>query len=127
MRPDFAALRNAWAADLHEKRLEQSADLYAVDAIFVTSDGRRFVGRAAIRSLYRAMTSAFTSDIHFHSLAQAASGSLAYDTGAFDEVLTNPKTGGTQRLKGTYLTLYGLEAGRWLIIEQVWTGKEPTR
>jgi ketosteroid isomerase-like protein len=124
-RPDFVALRSAWAVDLHDQQIERSVDLYARNAVFMTSDGRRIVGRQAIRALFTGAVRAFHSSIGFTSLSTDVSGDLAYDSGLFDEVLTDATNGTSQRLRGAYMTVYCRSAQGWLIVAQVWTGHEP--
>jgi hypothetical protein len=61
----FERLRTEWAQDLHEKRIEACAALYAPDAVFVQPDGSRVEGAAAIRELFKTITSTFDSDLAF--------------------------------------------------------------
>ena len=119
----FERLRTEWAQDLHEKRIEACAALYAPDAVFVQPDGSRVEGAAAIRELFKTITSTFDSDLAFSSKRIELSGDLAYDSGAYSETLVTRATGKQMYSKGSYLTVYRKQKdGSWKIVEQVWTG-----
>lgn len=119
----FAALRQEWARDLHDKRVEASVALYAPDATFIQPDGGRVEGAAAIRTLYQTITSTFDSDLTFTSRQVAVSGELAYDSGTYTETLVTRPTGEKQPMAGSYQTVYRkTTTGGWKIVQQVWTG-----
>jgi uncharacterized protein (TIGR02246 family) len=119
----FAVLRQEWAQDLHDKRVEASVALYAPDATFIQPDGSRVEGRDAIRSLYQTITTTFDSDLAFQSKHVEESGNLAYDSGTYTETLVTRANGQKQTTAGSYLTVYRKGSdGRWRIEEQVWTG-----
>lgn len=120
----FGNLRREWAQDLHEKRVDASVALYAPDATFIKQDGSRVHGTAALRDLYRMITSSFDSDLTFASQRVENSGNLAYDSGTYKETLVTRASGRTQHMSGSYLTVYRREKDRWVIVEQVWTGGE---
>ena len=130
--PDpFAAVRAQWAKDLHDKKIEDSLAQFAPDADFI-SDGGRTHGMAALRQLFTTITATMDSDLTFHSQRAEVSGDLAYDSGAYEETLTMRATGKTQKMRGDYLTVYRrMKAPNgnslWLIVEQVWTGAEPSQ
>lgn len=120
----IASARDNWARAMHSKQLDAVVNMYTEDATFLTPNGGRFVGRAAIRELTRKAMEAFTSDIHMQSLVTEHSGDLAYDSGDFDETLALAAGGGSRKTAGTYLTVYKRQAdGKWLIQLQVWTEK----
>jgi uncharacterized protein (TIGR02246 family) len=123
--PDpFAGLRAAWARNLHAKDIEASVALYEPDADFISDAGRTH-GTAAIRELYRNITSNLDSDLTFTSRHVEVSGNLACDSGSYTETLVTRATGTTQRTAGEYVTVYRRDGdGRWRILEQVWTGGE---
>jgi ketosteroid isomerase-like protein len=122
----IAKLRSDWAADLHGKRLDDIAALYAADAIFLEPTGARVMGRAAIRDLCKTVMAKFTSSIRLHSVATRRSGSLAYDTGDYDESLLQLADSSTVEEHGSYVMVFGRDAGgRWLILEQAWTDASP--
>lgn len=119
----FARLRDQWARNLHEKRLEDSVAEFAAEAEFIGPDGSRVRGTAALRQLFEGITKFFDSDLTFYSWQVEVSGDLAYDSGTYREALVLRATGEHQHSSGSYLTTYRRDkSGRWLITEQVWTG-----
>jgi ketosteroid isomerase-like protein len=119
----FEKLRQEWAHDLHEKRLEASTALYAPDAVFIQPDGARVKGSAAIRRLYEKVTSTFDSSLNFSSERVEISGDLAYDSGRYTETLVMRATHKSILNKGSYLTIYRKgKDGNWKIVEQMWAG-----
>jgi ketosteroid isomerase-like protein len=119
----FEKLRQEWARDLHEKRLEASNALYAPDAVFIQPDGARVKGSAAIRRLYEKVTSTFDSSLNFSSERVEISGDLAYDSGTYTETLVMRASHKSILSKGSYLTIYRRSKGRnWKIVEQMWAG-----
>ncbi len=122
----FAALREQWAKDLHDKHIEDSLAQYAPDADFISDTGRTH-GTAALRQLFQTVTTTLDSDLTFHSERVEISGDLAYDSGTYKETLTTRATGKTQKMTGDYVTVYRrMKAPNgnavWVIAEQVWTG-----
>jgi ketosteroid isomerase-like protein len=119
----FEKLRQEWARDLHEKRVEASTAFYAADAVFIQPDGARVKGSAAIRSLYEKVTSTFDSSLNFSSDRVELSGDLAYDSGTYTETLVTRATHKSILSKGSYLTIYRRgKDGKWKIVEQMWAG-----
>jgi len=119
----FAALRQQWARNLHDKRIDASVAEYAPDAEFINPDGSRVRGTADLRHLFETVTAMFDSDLVFDSKRVELSGDLAYDSGRYQESLTVRATGKAQRASGSYLTVYRRSKdATWLIAEQVWTG-----
>ncbi|HTB98301.1 MAG TPA: polysaccharide deacetylase family protein [Terracidiphilus sp.] len=122
----FAKLREDWAQDLREKKLDACVAAYDDAAEFLQPDGGRVRGAAEIRKLYQTITSTFDSDLIFDSRRVETSGDLAYDSGEFREVLTVRSTGKRLFSTGSYLTVYRRsQNGAWLIEEQMWTGPGP--
>jgi ketosteroid isomerase-like protein len=120
----FAGLRAEWARDLHAKNIDASVALYEPDADFISDAGRSH-GTAAIRELYRTITSTLDSDLTFTSKHVEVSGNLGVDSGSYTETLVTRATGATQHMAGDYVTVYRRDAdGQWRILEQVWTGDE---
>jgi peptidoglycan-N-acetylglucosamine deacetylase len=119
----FASLRQEWAQNLREKRIDASVAEYVADGEFIQPDGGRVRGTEAIRKLYETITAAFDSDLVFDSQRVETSGDLTYDSGTFREVLTTRATGKRLFSTGSYLTVYRYDpAHGWLIVQQVWTG-----
>lgn len=119
----IAKLRQKWAHDLQEKRLEASIALYAQDAVFIQPDGTRVKGLVAIRRLYEKVTSTFDSSLNFSSERVEISRDLAYDSGTYTETLVMRATHKSILNKGSYLTIYRRSRdGNWKIVEQMWAG-----
>jgi peptidoglycan-N-acetylglucosamine deacetylase len=118
----FATLRQQWARNLHDKRVDASVAQYAPDAEFINPDGSRARGTDDLRHLFEIVTAMFDSDLVFDSKEVELSGDLAYDSGTYQESLTVRATGKAQRASGSYLTVYHRKDGAWLIAQQVWTG-----
>ena len=122
----FAKLREAWVQDLRTKQLEPILKFYAPDAVFLQPSGERITGSAAIRSLFQSIMSTFNSDLTLQSHNLETSGDLAYDSGDFQETLTNVATGAKISSKGSYITIFKRQPnGSWQIVQQVWTGSPP--
>jgi len=121
--PDpFATLREEWARNLHNKRIDASVAEYAEDADFLDPGANNTHGTAAIRKLFETVTATFDSDLTFHSSRVENSGDLAYDSGSYHVTLTVRATGKQQKISGNYLTIYRRSKnGAWLIVEQMWT------
>lgn len=122
----LAKLREAWVQDLRTKQLEPILKLYAPDAAFLQPNGERIAGSAALRTLFQNIMGAFNSDLTLHSQKLETSGDLAYDSGDFEESLTNIATGAQITSKGSYIIIYKRQPnGSWQIVQHVWTGVPP--
>jgi ketosteroid isomerase-like protein len=122
----FAKLREAWVQDLRTKQLEPILKFYAADAAFLQPTGERLTGSAALRTLFQTVMASFNSDLTLHSQNLATSGNLAYDSGDFEENLTNIATGAKITSKGSYIIIYKRQSnGSWQIVQHVWTGTPP--
>jgi len=119
----FATLREQWARNLHDKRIDASVAEYAPDAEFIDPGGNRIVGADALRQLFTTVTQTYDSDLQFQSQRVVTAGEMAYDSGAYHETLLLRSNGKQQLSTGNYLTVYRRgKDGSWLIAEQVWTG-----
>jgi ketosteroid isomerase-like protein len=122
----FAKLREAWVQDLRTKQLEPILKLYAADAAFLQPNGERLTGSAALRTLFQTIMASFNSDLTLHSQNLETSGNLAYDSGDFEESLTNIASGAKITSKGSYIIIYKRQPnGTWQIVQHVWTGTPP--
>lgn len=122
----LAKLREAWVQDLRTKQLEPILKFYAADAAFLRPYGERITGSAALRTLFQTIMATFNSDLTLHSQNLDASGDLAYDSGDFQESLTNIATGAKINSKGSYVIIYKRQAnGTWQIVQHIWTGTPP--
>lgn len=119
-------LREDWVTALHTKQLEPILKFYAADAAFLQPSGERITGAAALRNLFQMIMTTFNSDLTLHSLNLETSGDLAYDSGNFEENLTNIANGAKIASKGSYVIIYKQKAnGNWQIVQHVWTGIPP--
>jgi ketosteroid isomerase-like protein len=122
----LAAIREAWVQDLRTKQLEPILAFYAPDAAFLQPTGERITGAAALRSLFQTIMATFNSDLTLNSKNLETSGDLAYDSGDFEETLTNIASGAKIRSKGSYVIIYKRQSNRsWQIVQHVWTGIPP--
>jgi ketosteroid isomerase-like protein len=122
----LAKIRETWVQDLRAKKLEPILKFYASNAVFLQPSGERITGSAAIRSLFQSIMSTFNSDLTLQSHDLETSGDLAYDSGDFQETLTNVATGAKISSKGSYITIFERQPnGSWQIVQQVWTGSPP--
>jgi uncharacterized protein (TIGR02246 family) len=118
----YSALSDEWAADWSAKKLDAVMALYAPDAEFMPGFTESWVGTATIRKNFAGMLAQYTTDLHLHSMRCAASGDLAYDSGVYDETITQLKDGKVIRPRGNYLFVFQRQKnGEWKILEQTWT------
>jgi ketosteroid isomerase-like protein len=122
----LAKIRETWVQDLRTKQLEPILTFYAADAAFLQPNGERITGSAALRTLFQSIMATFNSDLTINSKNLETSGDLAYDSGAFEETLTNIASGAKISSKGSYVIIYKRQAnGSWQIVQHVWTGIPP--
>jgi peptidoglycan-N-acetylglucosamine deacetylase len=122
----FKQLRDDWARNLRDKQIDACVKQYAANGEFIQPDGTRVLGTADLRKLYETITATFDSDLVFDSLRVETSGDLAFDSGTFRESLTFRATCKRLFSTGSYMTGYRRDKdGRWLIVQQVWTGAPP--
>lgn len=122
----LAKLREAWVQGLRTKQLEPILKFYAPHAAFLQPVGERIVGSAALRTLFQTIRASFNSDLTLHSQNLEASGDLAYDSGDFQETLTNIATGAKIESKASYVIICKRQVnGAWQIVPHVWTGTPP--
>jgi ketosteroid isomerase-like protein len=123
----LAKIREAWVQDLRTKQLEPILKFYAQDAVFLQPTGDRITGSAALRTLFQNIMATFNSDLTLHSQNLETSGDLAYDSGDFQENLTNIATGAKITSKGSYIVILKRQpSGSWQIVQQVFTGTPPS-
>jgi ketosteroid isomerase-like protein len=122
----LAKIREAWVQDLRTKQLEPILTFYAPKAAFLQPNGERITGSAALRTLFQNIMATFNSDLMLNSRNLETSGELAYDSGDFEETLTNIASGAKISSKGSYLMIYKRQSnGSWQIVQHVWTGIPP--
>lgn len=102
--------------------------LYSPDAVFLQPTGARINGAPSIRAMTEKIWTTLSPNITMHGANTKVSCDMAYDEGDFRETLTSVSGGAKQQTQGEYLMIFKRDNhGRWLIIEQVWTGPEPKR
>jgi len=115
-------VRDNWLAAFKSKDVGTAVGFYASDAAFLQPSGDRIVGTEAIRELYQKVVSTFDTDLVLKSHNLEASANLAYDSGEYEETLTNRTTGDKQHFHGQYVMLFRLTSdGHWKIIQHAWT------
>ena len=118
----IAQTRDKWLTAFKSKDVASAVAFYASDAAFLQPTGERIEGSKAIRELYEKVVSTFDTDLTLTSRVLEASGSLACDSGEYEETLTNRATGQKQHYRGQYVIVFRLgPEGEWRIIQHVWT------
>ena len=118
----IAKVRDNWLAAFKSKDVSTAISYYASDAAFLQPTGERIEGIEAIRELYRKVASTFDSDLVIRSRNLEVSGDLGFDSGEYEEVLTNRATAQKQHFRGQYIMVFRLGGdGHWRIIQHVWT------
>src|SRR6516225_11344671 len=117
-----AEARDSWLAAFKSKDVGAAVGFYASDAAFLQPGGDRIGGIEAIRELYQKIVSTFDTDLVLRSRNLEVSADLAYDSGEYEETLTNRATGEKQYFRGQYLMIFRLSSeGHWKIIQHAWT------
>ena len=117
-----AETRDSWLAAFKSKDLGAVVGFYASDAAFLQPSGDRIGGIEAIRELYQKVVSTFDTDLVLRSRNLEVSANLAYDSGEYEETLTNKATGQKQHFCGQYVMIFRLTSdGHWKIIQHAWT------
>ncbi len=124
---DVADLSQRWSGYWNARNLDATMGLYAPDAVFLPTVGKAWHGVAEIRKQCAAVLAVYEPHIELTSERSERSGTLAFDTGTYDETLNPVKGGKSVHAKGSYLFLFKRgRDGRWRIIEQSWTELKPT-
>lgn len=118
---EISAIATLWAREWTARHPDAVLSLYADDAVFHAPDQGTISGRAAINDLFQKMQSAVIPSLTMHSTRSQIAGNLAYDSGIFQETVTMKADNSTQQHHGTYLMVLRREAGKWLIIEHMWS------
>lgn len=117
-----AQARDTWLAAFKSKNVERAISFYASDAAFLQPTGDRIEGIEAIRELYKKVASTFDSDLMVRSRNLEVSADLAFDSGEYEEILTDRATAQKQHFRGQYVMVFRLSSdGHWKIIQHVWT------
>src|SRR5262245_7432382 len=117
-----AEARDSWLAAFKSKDVGAAVGFYASDAVFLQPSGERIEGNEAIRELYKKVVNTFDTDLVLRSRNLEVSANLAYDSGEYEETLTNRATGQKQHFRGQYVMIFRLGSdGHWKIIQRAWT------
>jgi uncharacterized protein (TIGR02246 family) len=117
-----AQTRDKWLAAFKSKDVTSVVAFYSSDAAFLQPTGDRIEGSKAIRELYEKVAGTFDTDLTLTSRFLEASGNLAYDSGEYEETLTNRATAQKQHYRGQYVMVFRLSPdGEWRIIQHVWS------
>ncbi len=125
---DVAQLSQDWARDWQAKKLDATLALYAPDAVWVSGDGTRVTGIAALRDFFAPVMKNYSAKVFMRSINGAASGDLGYDSGEYSEFVT-PVAGHASgsAFHGAYLIVARRIDGQWRIAEQFWTESAPSQ
>jgi uncharacterized protein (TIGR02246 family) len=117
-----------WAGYWNAKNLDGVMKLYAPQPAFLPTVGEAWNGTEAMRKNFAVLLKNYDPHIELHSSKTATSGTLAYDTGTYDETIDRVKGGEPIIAKGNYLFLFEHERrGGWKILEQTFTERHPTK
>jgi uncharacterized protein (TIGR02246 family) len=118
-----------WAGYWNARNVKAIMTLYADDATFMPTTGRPWRGDAAIRKGFAGVLKVYEPDIHLTSVKADSSGTLAYDSGTYDETLALVKGGKAVHARGAYLFVFQRQTkrGGWKIVQQSWSQLEPTK
>ena len=117
-----------WAGYWNAKNLDAVMTLYAPEPTFMPTVGEAWVGTTSIRREFAGVLAVYDPHIVLHSLRSESSGTLAYDSGTYDETVAPVKGGAPIQASGSYLFLFQKQKhGGWKILEQTWTEREPVK
>jgi uncharacterized protein (TIGR02246 family) len=115
-------IHNDLVAAFHARDPARIADLYAADAVFVTSGRPPVEGRDAIEQVMREdlQDPGFKLALTDEKTIVSAAGDLAYSRGTFQASFTNPHTSDVQTIGGNYLqVLQKQDDGAWKVLEDI--------
>jgi len=117
-----------WAGYWNAKNVRAVMTLYAPEPVFHPTVGKTWIGAAEIRANLQALLKTYEPDIALHSVRSAKSGTLAYDSGTYEETVARVKGGEPIHASGSYLFLFEKQKrGGWKILEQTGTEREPVK
>ncbi|MGA2550589.1 MAG: DUF4440 domain-containing protein [Burkholderiaceae bacterium] len=116
------AVTQQWARFWNAESLDALMALYAKDGEFYPTSGERVTGTSAIRALFQDALAANKPVIQMTSVTSARSGTLAFDSGDYVEIITKRANGTAFPVTGRYLfVVRQASGGHWLIAQQMWT------
>src|SRR5437763_6506418 len=101
-----AKTRDSWLRGFKSEEVSIALSYYAPDAVFLQPTGERIEGVEAIRALYQKVVETFDTDLTQTSRSLDVSGALAFDSGEYEETLTNRAAGEKQHFRGQYLMVF---------------------
>ncbi|MEI9932487.1 MAG: DUF4440 domain-containing protein [Rhizomicrobium sp.] len=117
-----------WTGYWNAKNLKAVMMLYAPEPVFHPAVGATWEGEALIRKNFAGLLKDYDPDIVLHSVRSETSGTLAYDSGTYDETIARVKGGAPIKAHGSYLFLFQRQKhGGWKILEQTWTERDPVK
>jgi uncharacterized protein (TIGR02246 family) len=117
-----------WAGYWNAKNLNAVMTLYAPEPVFHPTIGETWSGADAIRKGFAGVLKTYDPDIALHSTRSETSGTLAYDSGTYDETIAPVKGGAAIKAHGSYLFLFQKQKhGGWKILEQTWTERDSVK
>ena len=122
-----ADISQEWAGYWNAKNIEGALNLYAPQPTFLPTVGRAWSGTAAIRANFTALLKTYDPHITLTSQKTDSSGTLAYDTGSYDEVIDRVKGGAPIYAHGHYLFLFQKQKRGWKILEQSFSENAPVK
>ena len=113
---------------LDNKDIDAIVQLYAPEPVFLANSGERWSGIDEIRTNFAMGLSEFTPKLTLQSKRSADSGTLAYDSGTYDEIITPAKGKAAAYVRGNYLFVFQRQKnGEWKILEQTFTQYDPSK
>lgn len=123
-----ADISEQWAGYWNARNVDGVLKLYAPEPTFLPTIGRAWIGAGEIRANFADLLKLYDPHIELHSTKTATSGTLAYDSGTYDETIDRVKGGAPIVAKGSYLFLFEHEKhGGWKILEQTFTERAPVK
>ena len=117
-----------WAGYWNAKNVKAVMALYAPEPVFHPTVGPTWEGTASIRKNLLGLLKDYDPDVTLRSLRSETSGTLAYDSGTYEETVARVKGGAPIKARGSYLFLFQKQKrGGWKILEQTWTEREPVK
>ncbi|HEY1631307.1 MAG TPA: DUF4440 domain-containing protein [Rhizomicrobium sp.] len=117
-----------WAGYWNAKNLKAILTLYAPQPVFLPASGGRWEGAGSIRTHFAQALKQYDPRLTMQSVVSSTSGTLAYDSGTYDEILAPAKGGRQVHVHGSYLFLFQKQRrGGWKILEQSWTEYDPAK
>ena len=118
---EVALTRDNWLAAFKAKDVNAAVGFYASEAAFLQPTGERIEGIEAIRELYQKVVTTFDTDLVVRSRHLEVSTDLAFDSGEYEETMTDRTSARKQHFHGQYVMVLRRNDGHWKIIQHVWT------